>query len=219
MKYMGKSSISKAMEVILTVLWIGVIGTAVIIILAGLIGIFDPGILPLKEQPRDFHIQLIPEGSPIKVETATPRVKEADMTLIAVFDYKIGKIGFVFIFLGGVMVIFFLMIILLDNLRKFFRSLAQGSPFIPINALRLKRVGWLIIIVDLTIFIFYNFWGYILYKSIEVEGFITSIRWESIVASIIGSHMPQIFLGFVVLVIAQVFKEGTEIKEEHQLTI
>jgi hypothetical protein len=218
MRFTGKSSVSSRLQGFFTVVWVLLIISAGLLLILGITGIFKPEVLPLNEHPRDFDIQLIPDVPPV-VNAVSNQVSEPELILVGRFDFRATRSWQGLFFLLGTGLIMWFIIMLVQNLRAFFGSLAQGSPFIPQNAGRLRQVGWLIITIDLMIFVFYHFWGVLLYRGIAVSGYSLAIRWESLIAGLLGHHLPQILSGFVVLVIARVFQEGTRINDENRLTV
>lgn len=99
----------------------------------------------------------------------------------------------------------------LTLLRHIFRSLSQGRPFVPENARRLRWVGVSVVVCELARAALVYFWSY--YTSLHFSA--NGLRF---VPSTDLNGMT-IISGFAILVIAEVFREGTRLQEDQSLTI
>jgi hypothetical protein len=99
----------------------------------------------------------------------------------------------------------------LTQLRHIFRSLSRGLLFIPENARRIRWVGFTVIFGELARAAVLYFWSY--YTSLHFTA--NGLRF---VASTDFNLIP-IAGGLAILVIAEVFREGTRLHEEQSLTI
>jgi len=99
----------------------------------------------------------------------------------------------------------------LNQLRRVFRSLSRGLVFIPENTRRIRWLGLTIIFGELARAALVYFWSY--YTSLHFTA--NGLRF---VASIDFSG-TTIIAGLSILVIAEVFREGTRLHEEQSLTI
>ena len=100
---------------------------------------------------------------------------------------------------------------LLTQLRHIFRSLSRGLLFIPENARRIRWVGFTVILGELARAALIYFWSYYTSLHFTANGlrFVASTDFNGI--TIVG--------GFAILVIAEVFREGTRLHEDQSLTI
>jgi hypothetical protein len=103
------------------------------------------------------------------------------------------------------------MLWILSQLRHIFRSLSQGLLFIPDNARRIRWVGYTVIGGECARAALVYFWSY--YTSLHFTA--NGLRF---VAST-DLNVITIFSGFAILVIAEVFREGTRLHEDQSLTI
>ncbi|MBI1896847.1 MAG: DUF2975 domain-containing protein [Acidobacteria bacterium] len=99
----------------------------------------------------------------------------------------------------------------LTQLRHIVRSLSRGLPFIPENARRIRWVGFTVIFGELARAALVYFWSYYTSLHFTANGvrFVASTDFNGI--TIVG--------GFAILVIAEVFREGTRLHEDQSLTI
>ena len=117
-------------------------------------------------------------------------------------------------FYGNMILILLLFVFFLwslTQLRLVFRSLSQGRPFVPENAGRLRVVGFAFIVGELARAALVYFWSYYTSLHFTANGlrFIASTDLNG--TTIIG--------GLCILVIAEVFREGTRLHEDQSLTI
>jgi hypothetical protein len=99
----------------------------------------------------------------------------------------------------------------IHQLRAFFRTLRDGKPFVPANALRLRRIGWAVIAGELARAAIVFFENYYAMRHFAVAGLAFDARPELNVYAVVN--------GLIILVIAEVFREGTRLADEESLTI
>jgi hypothetical protein len=99
----------------------------------------------------------------------------------------------------------------LTQLRRLFRSLSRGLLFLPENARRIRSVGFAVIFGELARAALVYFWSY--YTSLHFTA--KGLRF----AALTDLSGLTILCGFAILVIAEVFREGTRLHEEQSLTI
>lgn len=94
----------------------------------------------------------------------------------------------------------------LRELRRIIDTVAQGDPFIPDNAGRLQRMGWLAVAVQL-----------IALPAGALAG------WASHMAHsdrlVIGVSLGGIFLALILFVLARVFRKGAQMRDELEGTV
>jgi hypothetical protein len=100
---------------------------------------------------------------------------------------------------------------LLTQLRHIFRSLSRGLPFVQENVRRIRWVAFTVIFGELARAALVYFWSYYTSLHFTANGvrFVASTDVNGI--TIIG--------GFAILAIAEVFREGTRLREDQSLTI
>jgi DUF2975 family protein len=110
-----------------------------------------------------------------------------------------------------IVVLFGCLLWVLTQLRHVFRSLSRGLLFIPENARRIRWVGFTVIFGEFARAALVYFWSYYTSLHFTANGlrFVASTDFNGI--TIVG--------GFAILVIAEVFREGTRLHEDQSLTI
>lgn len=94
----------------------------------------------------------------------------------------------------------------LRQLRRIVDSVAAGDPFVPENATRLSRMGWLTVSVELL--------------SIPIGGighWVTSVVRDATVD--FGISVSGVLLAMVLFILARVFRRGAEMREELEGTV
>jgi hypothetical protein len=98
-----------------------------------------------------------------------------------------------------------------DQLRQIFGTLRDGEPFAAANAGRIRRVAAGVILAELVRT------GAVLYWSYSAGALVTASGARFIPATHISA--PSILYGLLILVIAEIFREGARLREEQSLTI
>jgi hypothetical protein len=110
-----------------------------------------------------------------------------------------------------IVVLFGVLLWALTQLRRIFRSLSRGLLFIPENARRIRWVGFTVIFGELARTALVYFWSYYTSVHFTANGlrFIASTDFNA----------TTMISGLAIVVIAEVFREGTRLHEEQSLTI
>jgi hypothetical protein len=99
----------------------------------------------------------------------------------------------------------------IGQLRALFCSLRAGRPFVSANAIRIRRVGYAVIGAELTRSILdYTGMRYAM-THFAIEGLRFETRFDL--------NVVVLVCGLIILVIAEVFSEGTRLADEQSLTI
>lgn len=170
----------------------------------------EMGLLLRVESPRLKEI--------IRIQNPNPVMGEAQpVTLV---DVHFRSASRRFTLLMSVMILFLVGIFLyiLKLLRDIFNSISHGSPFIRDNARRIRNIGWLMIAAQVMIL----FWGagllWIFQIPVTIPDVQVSVYWYPLVEEVQGA-LKGIFAGIIVLVIADIYRIGVEMKEERELTV
>ena len=104
-----------------------------------------------------------------------------------------------------------LLLWVLGQLRGLFRTLRAGQPFVPANAARVRRIAWVVIFGEVAWSAVLFFENYYAMTHFSAAGLRFDARPHVNVFAIIN--------GLIILVIAEVFREGTRLDEDRSLTI
>jgi hypothetical protein len=99
----------------------------------------------------------------------------------------------------------------LVQLRAIFRALRAGQPFVPANAIRIRRVACAVIAGEIARALLV----YAAMRYAAAHFSIQGLRFEARP----DINVIAIVCGLIILVIAEVFREGTRLDEEQSLTI
>jgi len=102
----------------------------------------------------------------------------------------------------------------LGRLRAIFHSLRDGSPFIPANARRLRSVGLAVLWIEVLDFV-------VTVAGINplLEQLRPAAQGGAVLHVEASLDWTVVFLGLAVLVIAEVFRRGTQMQDEQALTV
>lgn len=100
---------------------------------------------------------------------------------------------------------------IVTQLRLVFRSLSQGRSFFRPNARRVRSVGLAVIFGELARASIVYFWSFYASRHFTADGLHFAPSLDLNLIAIVG--------GLAILVIAQVFAEGTRLDEDQSLTI
>ena len=110
-----------------------------------------------------------------------------------------------------IVVLFGFLLWVVTQLRCIFRSLTRGTPFTAENSRRIRWVGFAAIFGELVRAAVVFSWSYYLSRHLTANGtrFIATTDVNG----------AAILSGLAILVIAEVFREGTRLQEDQSLTI
>ncbi len=209
MKAIGKGSLSSGLAILLSVGWYGV---AVLLALAFCVVLVSPWVDP----PRVEVGLAVPVAFSLDAEVhevpAAPGFEDVHVhNLRGSLRFSPRSRGFVAMAALSLVVVLGLVLWAIDQLRAVFRSLREGQPFVTANAMRIRRIGWAVILGELARAAF-AYWG----SSYAAMRFVAEgIRFE---ARSDFDFLPIVY-GLIILVIAEVFRVGTRLDEEQSLTV
>jgi hypothetical protein len=212
---MGPRSIASFVNVLLNVAYYGlaagILLTAVIILFTSISIPFRPYVAIPGAQidvPASFSV----DPSTLRVAAPSLGVDNARIQKVRgsiVFPVRTGPstIGPLAVALG--LLVFASWLVRL--LRDFFRTLRDGQPFVPANAIRLRRIAYLVIALELLRA------GLVFMSNIVVaNNFVaTGLRFDAR----LDLNVFAIVHGLIILVIAEVFRVGTRLDEDQSLTV
>ncbi|HOJ58202.1 MAG TPA: DUF2975 domain-containing protein [Bacillota bacterium] len=194
MRYLGKKSVASWIHRVLGFLWYAfwVIG----ILLAGW-QLFT-GIFPEKSltnlPPASLQIQT--PGLDIKFEGVTAAIVSQRFLWLTLFS---------------TVVVFAVYLYVLYNLRRVFATLVAGNPFARENVSSIRRIGGAVITGAVVRSLVQTAFGLFFAQNVAIPGVDFTAK--------LTLDFVTLFLGFVILVLAEIFRMGSELKEEQDLTV
>jgi len=95
------------------------------------------------------------------------------------------------------------------ELRGLFRTLRAGEPFAPANALRVRRIGWAVLLIQVARALAV----YLEHQYVREHFTASGLQFNAVFS--IGGIVPAV----IILVIAEVFRAGTQLADEQRLTV
>ncbi len=197
-----------------------IFGSAILTIYAA-VSLVNPENLILTDQPRSYRMQLTPEQgqSLAEIDTTEDWIKKPELRVSATVNFYAGNRWLVLYFFLGIAVLLTAGLLSLKYLKRFFDSFSAGSPFDPENPKRLRLIGWLTIGQALFETLYNSVMAILVSNGITIKGIAVNLEWEHVVGEILGVRGYQVFMGFIILVIAEAFKIGSQLREEQELTV
>jgi len=164
------------------------------------------------ERPSGDTAQNVTLTLPISLEVAAGANARADLKNVrADYRFPIRKGPFVSLSLAILLSLMLLVVWIVDQLRQVFRTLQHRDPFVAENAVRIRRMGIGVILIEIVRSGAVLFWSYSASSLVAADGapFVPATRFGS----------PALLYGLIIMAVAEVFREGTRLKEEQSLTI
>jgi hypothetical protein len=221
MKALGRGSLSSFLVILVTAAWymvaLALVVTVLFLIAGSHVGVqLDAGGAPSVEiGPR--VMMSIPVSFSVDPQTHRVTAPSLGIQAAQVHDahaaLKFAPPRGIFFIGNAVLLVGMLALILwaLGQLRAVLRTLRDGKPFAPANALRIRRIAWLAIVGELVrsaVVFFENRYAVTHFVS---EGLHFSARPEVNVFAIVN--------GLIILVVAEVFRIGSRLDEDQSLTV
>lgn len=191
MEYLGKRSISSFLRVGITVIW--VMGIAVIVMFSLMTLFFIFFGPPPGIRPPHFSI----DADFIQMELSGATIKNPKILFLSFMPF-----GAIMLGLG---------MAILNQLRKIFATLTEGNPFLLENTRRVRKIGLLIFAGVLVKLIAGTVIGKVIMENVVVPGVIFKIKGNL--------NLGGVFIGLVMLILAEIFRQGALLKEEQDLTV
>jgi hypothetical protein len=209
MKIIGKRSVSALLKLWLDILYYIVVVAAVVF--AGLAAYYLVAPNPAGVD-LDVPIQFAPDTTAVNVTSTRLGVEKSrikDATGMLEIKTQVRPLVLLYFGLGAVMAAVVLFV--LWHLRRIFRSLVDGSPFTLDNARRIRWIAWIVIGGELLgPLVEYGAQLYVM-ANFEVQGMTLNAD--------IGLDFSTVFAGFVLLVIAELFRVGAGLQKDRDLTV
>lgn len=220
MKAMGRRSVAAGLATLLNVAWYGVAGilalTLVLIAVGANVALHvdaeGPSVDAGPRAAMSIPVSLTLDPAANHVAAPSLGVDNAELQALhgaLRFQPRRGPLfAAMFVIVIGSLL---LLLWVLDQLRGLFRTLRDGRPFAPANATRVRRIAWAIIVGELARSAIVFFENYYAMTHFSAAGLTFEAR----------PHLNGFALinGVIILVIAEVFREGTRLDEDRSLTI
>jgi len=117
---------------------------------------------------------------------------------------------------AGIVIFIVPAFVVLLLLRRIFGTMAGGTPFVRENILRIRWIGWLMIIFGVLSQVVR--WGLVLFVhgNVAATGLDVSLQIDQ---SLVQPDMTMVFMGLVVLALAEVFRHGVQLQTDSDLTV
>lgn len=192
MRYLGKNSVASKIAWILNAAWYVTVGAIVILVGIFAVSRFAPELFSYDGLTFEFQggLRMALDSELISPEA----VNRLPLTALLVVVTSMP-----------------IVLVIIYQLRQLFREFAGENPFTLSNAKRVRVIGFAILAWSVLSAIGEVLLGYYIINSVQIPGveFGVNIKLDLIV----------VFLGFVVLVLSEIFSMAAGIKEEQDLTI
>lgn len=223
MKMLGEYSMSSALRGLTTFFWVSLMLSLGFIVLQFIGVMINPQLeIGAVRGSEAFFYRLTPQADipPIEIERTAAWISEPELTLIGRLDFVPRQRWFHLIKYIGFFAAAALLLTCLFQLRKYYKSLSEGSPFVKENARRLKIIAWLTIGLG-ALSIIHNLIPFFYTSGLfSLKGYaVSSLYHHQFLDTSLTAFIFQIIGGFFILVIADVFRVGVALKEEQDLTV
>ena len=210
MKVMGKSSLSSFVMALINIGWYG---TMILLALSVCLLAIAPWVDPPRVEvglaaPAAFAIE--PRTHPV---TASPsgvenvHLEDGRGSLRFSPRSRVVVAGIAAVIIAALALTMWM----LGELRAVFRTLRAGQPFVAANAVRIRRIAYAVLIGELARALLEYIGMRYAMTNFALEG----VRFEARP----DINVVAVICGLIILVIAEVFREGTRLDEEQSLTI
>ncbi len=192
MKYLGDKSASSALHVVLKLAWyLGLIAVGLLVVLQVY---FLVGLIRGSDQfPGSLQIET--PGLVFRFTDGMPEPARTQFVLMLILYLILLAVG----------------LLVLYQLRKIFATLAGETPFTGENVRRIRIIGIAVIAGSLLSTVAHFMLGIYISNIVQMPGLELYANFKV--------DISGIFLGAVVIILAEVFRYGARLQEEQDLTI
>jgi len=207
MKVLGRASISSVLKFTLDVAWYATIVLAIVVAIDVL-----GGVAGASAGRLDLEVRFELDPGSYRVVSETYGVEHA-FIVDAVGKLVFGStdVTLLLVHFGLLLVWFGAALAIIYELRQVLRTLVDGEPFVQANAMRIHMIGLVIIFMEVAKVVILTLFSVFVRDNFSVEGFTLGVAPRP--------DLGVILVGLVVLVIAAVFRQGTELQEEQEFTV
>lgn len=101
--------------------------------------------------------------------------------------------------------------VVLILLRRIFTTMMVGTPFLPENVLRIRWLGWIVIVAAIVEQFIKVGLGLLVLNNVDSTGLDIDYRFDL--------NLAALFLGLIILALSEVFRHGMNLQAESDLTV
>jgi hypothetical protein len=142
---------------------------------------------------------------------------DPELELLGAVRFKLAHRGWVALYFLSMYFFIFLSLYIINQLRKFLKAVGSGDFFVKDNISRVRKIGFVTILLSMV-----DALGTLLTSlylaPVSIENIQVSLFWEG-TFNIFQRHLHGIFMGLVILAIAEIFRFGARLQEDQELTV
>jgi hypothetical protein len=221
MKIIGKKSVASILHNILWIVFVFLIICSVLLSGIFVVLMINPKIETFNSYRHLTFLYELPSEvmqQDFEVHSSVAAIYDAKINLVGSINFRMASRMLVFLYFCTVFMILGVGLIIIHQLKQFLKTTIAGNPFEQANIKRIRIIGWTVIISQaIKLILGLGFWFY-LKSPVQINGSSVSLYWHSF-EGIFDDTFGVTFLGLVILVIAEIFREGFKLREEQELTI
>jgi hypothetical protein len=209
MRIIGKRSVASGLKLWLDILY-------VIVVIAGVAFVGLGAYYLIAPDPEGFEVDapvsLRLDGSAFRITSAKLGVEQSiidDVTGMVRFNVPLRPLIVMYLALGTVMAAVVVFVLLC--LRRIFASLVAGYPFTLDNARRIRWIAVIVLCGEVAVKLVEFFTQRYIRSNFEAEGLTLNADF--------ALDLSTIFVGLVLLVLSELFRIGSELQREKELTV
>jgi hypothetical protein len=209
MRIIGKRSVASGLKLWLDILYVIVLIAAVAFVGLGAYYLIAPDPEGLQvDAPVSFRL----DENAFSITSAKLGVERSiidDVTGMAKFNVPLRPLILMYLALVTVMAVVVVFVLLC--LRRIFASLVEGYPFTLDNARRIRWIAVIVLCGEIVIKLVEFFTQRYIRSNFEAEGLTLNADF--------ALDLSTIFVGLVLLVLSELFRIGSELQREKELTV
>jgi hypothetical protein len=210
MRALGRGSIASLLTVLLDVGWYGVALWLVLVACLVVISLFGD----LSGGEMDIPVSFSVDARTLHVTAPSPGNDNARLRNVrgnGDLTFTPPSRAFLASTAGSLLLLAALVLWVIGQLRAVFRTLRAGQPFVPANASRIRRIGYVVILGELGRSALVLMGNHYTMRHFAADGLRFGDRPDVNIVAIVT--------GLIILVISEVFRAGTRLDEEQSLTV
>lgn len=146
-------------------------------------------------------------------ETMKLQIETSGLVFSFTEGFSIPEAGIMFIFQFALVIPLLAMgLLIIFHLKKIFTTIAGGNPFSMENSKRIRIIGWTVIAASVLKALLSFFLGLYFSTLVNLPGLVLT-------ANLRLTDFGGVFVGIIILILAEVFQHGAQLQEENNLTV